>query len=190
MKYASIVVDPPWDYRNKWLGRGTDKQYTGKKAGTPRGAAANYQTLSLARLSKLPVADWAADDCHLYLWTTNAFIFAAGELMAAWGFEYKTKLTWMKPGIGMGMFFRNNTEDVLFGVRGRLPTLRKDMPTGYRWPRGRHSEKPAAFYDLVMKASPGPRLDVFARRQRFYWDAWGNEVSSPEGLPTPAEVFG
>jgi N6-adenosine-specific RNA methylase IME4 len=121
---------------------------------------------------------------------TNAFICEAHELALAWGFEPKTVLTWVKPGIGMGFYFRNNTEHVLFAVRGGLKGLRRDLPTGFNWPRGRHSEKPAAFYDMVETMSPGPRLDVFARAKRFGWDVYGNEVYSDIPLDTPAEAVG
>ena len=109
----------------------------------------------------------------------------AHDLAATWGFVPKTILTWIKPRLGMGHYFRNNTEHVVFAVKGSLRTLRKDCRTAFEAQQGRHSEKPAAFYDMVESMSPGPYLDVFARKQRFGWDAWGAEVYTPEGLPEP-----
>jgi N6-adenosine-specific RNA methylase IME4 len=102
--------------------------------------------------------------------------------MEAWGFDYKTKITWCKTQIGAGRYYRNTTEDALFAVKGRLLCLRADMPTHFVAPRTRHSQKPDAFYDIVESMSPGPYLDVFARRQRFGWDVFGDEVYSAEGL--------
>ena len=147
------------------------------KAGE-RGAAAQYDCMTLDQIAALPVADWAEDNAHLYLWVTNAFIEAGFNLMREWGFTYKTMITWRKNQIGMGLYFRNSTEHVLFGVRGKLKLQRRDLRTDFEAPRRRHSEKPDAFYDLVEAASPGPYIEIFARRQRFNWDVAGNEVYS------------
>ena len=176
-KYRTIVVDPPWAYGQKWSG-GRELSSRFFKGGTDRGAACMYDVMDQAAMLALPVGEWVEDDAHMYLWTTNAFMLDAHELMAAWGFKYKTMLTWVKNQIGMGMYFRNTTEHVLFGVRGRLKVQRKDLLTHFNAPRGRHSEKPQAFYDMVEIASPGPYLDVFARKQRMGWDVAGNEVYS------------
>ena len=143
-----------------------------------RGAAAQYDCMTLDQIAALPVADWAEDNAHLYLWVTNAFIEAGFNLMREWGFTYKTMITWRKNQIGMGLYFRNSTEHVLFGVRGKLKLQRRDLRTDFEAPRRRHSEKPDAFYDLVEAASPGPYIEIFARRQRFNWDVAGNEVYS------------
>lgn len=133
----------------------------------------------------MPIGLWAAEQSHLFLWVTNAFIADGLELVKVWGFNYKTLVTWVKgrlengrlvAHIGTGNYFRNNTEHVLFGVRGSLPVLNHDMPTAFIAPRGEHSEKPAKFYDLVQHISPGPYLDVFARSQRFAFDTWGDEA--------------
>lgn len=175
--YRTIVVDPPWAYSQKWSG-GKELSSRFFKGGTDRGAACKYDVMDQVAMLALPVGEWAAVDAHMYLWTTNAFMLDAYELMAAWGFAYKTTITWVKNQIGMGMYFRNTTEHVLFGVKGSLKCLRRDVPTHLNAPRGRHSEKPAAFYDMVETMSPGPYLDVFARRHRFNWDVYGNEVYS------------
>ena len=126
----------------------------------------------------------AEDDAHLYLWTTNAFMVEAHDLARAWGFKQKTVLTWTKTyqnnpaqvSMKTGYYFRGATEHCLFCVRGSLKLQTAEaLPTAYLWPRLPHSVKPDAFYDLVEKASPGPYLELFARRARFGWDYWGNE---------------
>lgn len=157
-EFSVIVMDPPWRYDNV----------------ATRGAAEDhYPTMSLEDLASLQLP--AAENAHLYLWVTNSFMRQGFDLMDAWGFTYKTCLTWVKPQIGMGNYFRNNTEHVLFGVKGRLPTLRNNCPTWFQADRTRHSAKPESFYDLVESSSPGPYMEMFARRRRFGWHTWGNE---------------
>lgn len=165
-EFTTIVADPPWNYRDN-LGDG------------PRGAAAHYPCLSVESLAQLPVSSCAAPAAHLYLWATNAFLVEAHGLMAAWGFKYRTLLTWVKPTIGLGHYFRNTTEHVLFGVRGKLPLLRRDLRTDFAAPKRGHSVKPDEFFSLVEHASPGPYLELFARRPRPGWTVWGNESEGP-----------
>lgn len=157
--FATIVIDPPWRYDNV----------------ATRGAAEDhYPTMSLDELAHLDIP--AADPCHVYLWATNAFLRDAFDLLDQWAFEYKAALTWCKPQIGTGNYFRNATEHVLFALRGRLPTQANDVPTWFVADRTRHSAKPERFYDLVERSSPGPYLDMFARRRRLGWHTWGNEA--------------
>lgn len=187
-RYRTIVVDPPWSYTQHWKrsdqwrslsGRMFKRGgHNGKYGAGARGAAAQYDCMPLDAISALGVGDWADVDAHLYVWTTNAFLRDTFPIIEAWGFSYKTMITWVKNQIGMGLYFRNSTEHVLFAVRGRLKPLRRDVRTDFAAPRGRHSEKPAAFYDMVESMSPGPYLDVFARKKRFGWDVYGNEVYS------------
>ncbi len=178
--YKTIVVDPPWKYRDTLQGL----------AG--QGAEQHYRTLDaegITELGQRAWAKWAADDSHLYVWTTNAFMVEAHEMARAWGFTPKTILTWVKTGaLGLGRYFRNNTEHVVFAVRGKLMLDSHSLETAFFGQRRRHSEKPGGFYDLAEMASPAPRIDVFARAQRFGWDAWGDEVFTPEGLPSPTEL--
>ena len=164
-RYRTIVADPPWRYSN----RGT------------RGAAEDhYPTMTLEQLGRIiPPAE---ENAHLYLWTTNGFIYDAFTVMKTWGFAYKTLLTWVKPQIGMGNYFRNNTEHVLFGIRGKMPTLRRDCPTAFTAKRTEHSRKPDLFYDLVESMSPGPYIELFARRVRLGWEGWGNEWYDLNGI--------
>lgn len=162
--YSTLVIDPPWQYDN----RGT------------RGAANDhYHTMTRDELVALDVP--AADEAHLYLWTTNAFLRDAFDLVDAWQFDYKATLVWVKPQMGMGNYFRISHEMVLFGVRGGLKTRRKDALSWFQAPRGKHSAKPDAFYDLVESCSPGPYMDMFNRDgsklfRRPGWDGWGDEA--------------
>jgi len=157
--HGAIVIDPPWRYDNV----------------ATRGAAEDhYPTMSLDELAALDLP--AAGDAHLYLWVTAAFIRPGFDLLDAWGFTYKTTLTWCKPSIGMGNYFRVNTEHVLFAVRGRAPTRSNDVGTWFEAARGRHSSKPGRLYDIVQDSSPGPWLEMFARTRRMGWHVWGNEA--------------
>ncbi len=156
-KFRTIVIDPGW-------------RFPGQHRGRP-----DYATMSHEQLLDLPVSKWAVDNCHLYLWSTNATLPQALELMSHWGFEYKNILTWMKPGLGLGAYFRTTTENCLFGVRGSLLTRPPhDIPTHFEARKARHSEKPEDFYELVARASYAPRLDVFARKKRDGWTCFGN----------------
>lgn len=193
-KYKTIVVDPPWRYDQTW---GSTKPFLfyGTRGRAPRGAAGNYNVIDSERIADLPLGDWADEQAHLYVWTTNSFMRDAYPLIDAWGFVPKTIITWVKhredqAWLGMGTYYRNATEHAIFCVRGGLKVARKDCSTYFYAGRGGHSEKPQAFYDMVETMSPGPYLDVFARKQRFGWDVWGNEVYCAEGLPTPEQVFG
>jgi N6-adenosine-specific RNA methylase IME4 len=158
-KYKTIVIDPPWDY--EWL----------SLAGR---AAPGYATMTHDELLALPVESWADDDAHIYIWTTNNFIARACDLMVAWGFQHKTVLTWVKPRIGLGSYFRNSTEHVLFGMRGELKTRSDSIATHFEAPVGEHSVKPDIFYSLVEKASYPTYLEAFCRTPREGWSAWGN----------------
>lgn len=146
-----------------------------------------YPVMSMESLKALKVQ--SSENAHLYLWATNAFMVEAHELARAWGFKPKTILTWVKVhnndrsrvSMKTGYYFRGATEHVVFATKGslRLQDTSIGLPTAYLWPRiGQHSRKPDAFYDLVEHASPGPYLELFARRTRPGWDVWGNEVDS------------
>ena len=157
--FTTIVIDPPWRYDNS----------------ATRGAAEDhYGTMTQTDLLAMELP--AADDAHFYCWVTNSFIEDGFQLVKAWGFNYKTCLTWCKPQIGMGNYFRSTTEHVLFATRGKQPTLTNNTPTHFVADRKRHSQKPELFYDIVEASSPGPYLEMFARRRRFGWHVWGNEA--------------
>jgi N6-adenosine-specific RNA methylase IME4 len=169
VRYRTIVADPPWAYRSKPQSGKADR----------RAAAVDfYPTMSLREIAALPVAELADENAHLYVWTTNQHMVEAHEVVAAWGFTYKTMITWDKTGpLGLGRWFRGRTEHVLFGVRGVLPIPPESRQQNIFHATNRaHSAKPDAFFDLVESVSPGPYLELFARRQRLGWDTWGNEA--------------
>lgn len=173
MTFATIVADPPWApaLGGSWGARG-DK-------GRPQRF---YDTMPLEQIKAIAVP--AASQAHLYLWAIAAHVDWGYDVARAWGFEPVITWTWKKPGLGVGRF-RCNTEHVIvarrgsrhgnpFGQGGR--SQQATAGTLFEWPRGRHSEKPEPFYDLVETLSPGPRLEMFARRERPGWERWGNEV--------------
>jgi N6-adenosine-specific RNA methylase IME4 len=183
-KYRTIVADPPWDYREH-------------RGDGPKGAGAQYPCMKADELLALPVGQWAEENSHLYLWVTNAFVVQAHQIAKAWGFEPRTIITWVKgrfvagrlvQHIGLGSHFRTSTEHIVFCVRGKLEPYNRDIPTAFIAPRTSHSEKPQTFYDLVEHVSPGPYLDVFARKQRFNWDTFGDEAFN-FGTTNPAEDY-
>jgi N6-adenosine-specific RNA methylase IME4 len=185
-KYRTIVADPPWDYRGAGVGN-----FSGKGAGD------KYPCMSVEQIMQLPVGAWAADDSTLWLWTTNSFLEQAYKIVRAWGFEARAPMTWVKGRIeggrliqhvGLGYLLRNSTEHALVATRGKPTTKNHDQPTAFIAPRGEHSEKPAAFYDIVEHVSMGPYLDVFARAQRFNWDTFGDEAFN-FGTTQPPSAF-
>ena len=181
-KYRTIVADPPWRIE---MGPTLTKKHVK--------AALEYPTMTQQELLQLPVGLWAQEKAHLYLWTTNAMLGDALSLAKAWGFKFSTLITWLKRRDerdrwqGLGRYYRVTTEHIVFAVRSGLDVLNKDQPNiletmgidndglAFYAARGGHSEKPAAFYDMVERMSPGPYLDVFARKQRFNWDTFGDE---------------
>lgn len=174
-RYGTIVADPPWPL----TGRGRQTWRTGLPSGVQR--TMPYPTMTVAAISALEVEQYADEIAHLYLWTTQRFLREAYGVVEAWGFRPSaTILTWCKAphGVGMGRLFGSATEFILFGWRGEAPSkgpLLVDR-NWFTWKRGAHSQKPEAFYDLVERASPPPRLELFARRNRLGWDTWGNEA--------------
>jgi N6-adenosine-specific RNA methylase IME4 len=167
-KYATIVIDPPWD----WGDEG-DQDQLGR-------ARPDYSTMSIEQLERLDVGGLADDDCHIYLWITNRSLPKGFRLLEAWGFRYITAITWVKPHFGMGNYFRGQTEHVLFGVKGSQPLKRKDAGTVFQADRGPagHSSKPPAFLELVESCSPGPFLEMFSRSARPGWVAWGENTNA------------
>lgn len=186
-KYATILADPPWRFTNR----------TGKMAPEHK-RLSRYPTMSTEQIGELPIPQLALPKSHLYLWVPNALILEGMEIMKRWGFTYKTNLVWYKvrkdggpDGRGVGFYFRNVTELVLFGVRGSMRTL----PPGRRevnillTRKREHSRKPDELYDVIERCSPGPYLELFARHSRARWHQWGNEIknSGPldDGRETP-----
>lgn len=164
--YATIVADPPWHYA-----RGGP--YTGAWASGPR--VPPYSAMSIEQIRALPVRDLAAPDSHLYLWTTNRYWRDAAAIAESWGFTLSQVLTWCKApkGVGPGGAFTTTTEFILFARRGFPPCAQRVDRSWWDWPRGEHSVKPPAFFDLVERVSPGPYCELFARQPRLGWDSWG-----------------
>jgi N6-adenosine-specific RNA methylase IME4 len=178
-KYRTIVADPPWvkpdtGARTHTHNGGWDKgpnPMTGKASVTP------YPQMDIADIAALPVAGLAEPDAHLYLWTFGPYIPDAYWIVEAWGFKPSALLTGCKEpmGLGFGGAFVPTTEHVLFARRGKDIRKARSDSTWFRFKRGEHSAKPEAFLDLVETVSPGPYLELFARRNRLGWDTWGNE---------------
>lgn len=176
-KYKTIYADPPWQFSNR----------TGKMA--PEHKRLNrYSTMKLEDIMKLPVSSVADEKSHLYLWIPNALLPSGLEVMKAWGFEYKTNIIWekvrkdgMPDGRGVGFYFRNVTEILLFGVKGdKNRTLQpgRSQVNLLRSIKREHSRKPDEFVSLIERCSPGPYLELFARGDRENWDMWGNQATA------------
>lgn len=188
-RYATIVADPPWD-----VGAGRALvgyvMRDGKQLWNPESQQSRklaYPSMTVAEIAAMRVADVAAKDAHLYLWTTNGYLPHAFDVAAAWGFKYSTLLTWAKNpmGGGLGGAYGISSEHILFCRRGSLKAKCRQRGTWFNWKRPydergkpRHSGKPSAFTDMVERVSPGPYLELFARNNRLGWDAWGNECLS------------
>ena len=169
-RYRTIVADPPWPY-------------SGMSAPWRSGVKDHYRLMTLADIKELPVNELADSNAHLYLWAVLPMMAEAYEVIAAWGFKQSTVLTWCKRGPGLGGGFRGNTEHLLVARRGNQPFLSVGDGTWFVASRAAHSQKPELFMDLVERMSPGPYLELFARRNRLGWDTWGNEAIQHVELP-------
>lgn len=172
-KYRVIYADPPWP------------EYGGGKI--KRGADHHYPLMSVSEIARLGqfLLPYIADDgCHLYLWVTNTHLESGLLVMDAWGFRYKTTVTWVKDRFGLGQYYRGQTEHCLFGVRGHLAYRttehgkRSQGVTAIHAPRHAHSVKPDEMRLMIERVSHAPRLELFARRKVAGWSAWGNQVQS------------
>ncbi len=177
-KYGAILVDPPWRFKNR----------TGK-VGPEHKRLHRYRTMSFEEIAGLPIDDLVLPQSHLYLWCPNALLFEALTIMKGWGFKYKTNIVWYKvrkdggpDGRGVGFYFRNVTELLLFGIKGNLRTLRpgRRQVNIVIARKQEHSRKPDAVYDLIERCSPGPYLELFSRRRVPGWTQWGDELDSYE----------
>ena len=173
--FATILADPPWRFQNS----------TGKVAPEHK-RLARYSTMDLAEICALPVRDVTAETAHLYLWVPNALLPEGLDVLRAWGFQYKSNIIWHKvrkdggsDGRGVGFYFRNVTEVLLFGVRGKnartLPPGRSQVNM-LQTRKREHSRKPDEQYELIQSCSPGPYLEMFARGERKGWTVWGNQA--------------
>lgn len=175
-KFKTILADPPWQFQNR----------TGKVA--PEHKRLNrYPTMKIEDIKKMPVADVCDEKAHLYLWVPNALLPDGLEVLKAWGFEYKTNIIWekvrkdgMPDGRGVGFYFRNVTEILLFGVKGdnnRTLAPARTQVNLIRSMKREHSRKPDEIYPVIESCSPGPYLEMFARGHRDNWALWGNQAN-------------
>lgn len=161
-RFGTIYGDPPWLYDNQ---------------GTRAATGNHYDGLTVEQLCALPVRQLAADDAHLHLWTTNAFLFDCPKLFEAWGFEFRSSFVWIKPEMGIGNYWRNSHEILLTAIRGNAKRFSdKSLKSWIECSRGRHSEKPQRVRNFIERASPGPRLELFGRAPADGWAVWGNQI--------------
>lgn len=185
--FSCVYADPPWRFSNR----------TGKVAPEHR-RLDRYDTMTTADITALPVADVVADNAHLYLWVPNALLPEGLAVMQGWGFRYVSNVVWAKrrkdggpDGRGVGFYFRNVTELILFGVRGSMRTLppARRQVNMIETIKREHSRKPDEAYELIEECSPGPYLEMFARYPREGWTVWGAEAAEetvPRGRQFPA----
>jgi N6-adenosine-specific RNA methylase IME4 len=160
--YRTILADPPWSTN---------------QTGT-RGAIRHYPLMRLPEIYALPVSQLTTDNAHLWLRVTDSNISEGMAVMEAWGFSYRSCLTWIKPRLGLGNYLRNQTEQLLFGIRGRAPIQFRSQGSWFYASVQEHSHKPEEQFAIIERCSPGPYVELFARRRRPGWHAWGNQIDS------------
>ena len=173
-KYGTILLDPPWDIQQK-----------GKNS---RGAERHYNLMSLEQIKGLPISDLAEENAHVWLWVTNASMEFGYSLLRHWGFIPRSIFTWIKPRMGLGVYLRNASESCLLGTRGKAPIRFKAQMNWGFFPLQKHSHKPEELYSVIFRCSPGPYLEMFARRKHPNFDSWGDEIESDviiDGYPVP-----
>lgn len=168
-KYGAAIIDPPWDVNQKG-------NY---------GANQHYDLMTLSQIYNMPIGDLMLDNAHLYLWATNSTLEESYKIVRHWGFEPKNTIIWIKAtaALPLGYWFRNCVEYVVFAVRGHSERKVKNQPNIIYAPTQDHSHKPEEFYSIVRRVSPGPYLELFARRPEPDFDAWGNEIASDIVIP-------
>jgi N6-adenosine-specific RNA methylase IME4 len=176
-KYPVILADPPWKY-----------EVYDEDSGSERAAANHYPVMELDEICVLPVGEMVTSDAVLFLWATVPCLQQAFQVLAAWGFEYVSNYVWTKDKMGNGHWNRNQHEHLLIGRRGNFPTPKPaDRPSSViQAPRREHRRKPDEVYSIIERAYPElPKIELFARRARAGWDAWGNQAQAPDDLSIP-----
>jgi len=166
-EYQTVLIDPPWDIQQKGA----------------RGALIHYNLMTLDQIKSMPIGDLVTSNAHCWLWVTNATLRQGFDVLEAWGFTTRSVFSWIKPRMGLGVYLRNATEHILLGTRGKAPVLFNAQPNWGFYPRQDHSHKPEEQYAVIERVSPGPYLELFARRRQLGWDAWGNEIESDVRIP-------
>lgn len=173
IRFGCIYADPPWQYGNQGTRAATDN---------------HYGTMTLEAIASLPVGKLAAPRSHLHLWTTDSFLEPAIELLTGWGFERRQTFVWVKPQLGIGNYWRSSHEYMLLGIRGGLTFPPSNVKSWGQWDRTEHSEKPEGVRSLIEQMSPGPRLEMFARKTAPGWTSWGNQIRQSMFGPAAVEV--
>jgi N6-adenosine-specific RNA methylase IME4 len=165
-RFSTIYADPPWKYDNQGTWAATNN---------------HYPTMTVEQIAAEPVADLAADNCHLHLWTTNGFLPAAFPIIEAWGFTYKSMFVWVKPTLGIGNYWRCSHEILLFACKGHLPFRDQGQRSWIELDRQGHSQKPEEIRTLVEKVSTGPYLELFGRavQENPAWTVFGYQLDRP-----------
>ena len=176
-RFRTILVDAPTDIHQ----------------GGNYGAHKHYPLMSMDELKAMPIADLAENDGHLWLWSTNAALEQSFDLARSWGYEPRSVMTWVKPRLGLGVYLRNASEHLILATRGKAPVQFKSQPTWMFAPLRDHSHKPEEQFAIIERVSPGPYLELFARRRppsNRDWSVWGNEIDSDisiSGYPVPSD---
>lgn len=176
MKYQVIYADPPWSYSNKKTG-----------GNMISGAGCHYKTMYLEDIKAMPVQDLCEKDSVLFLWAVNPMLPDAIDVMKSWGFKYKTTITWRKVmSLGMGFWWRGQTEFLLFGTRGKVKAFRMQEANILQIKVGKHSSKPHEFRQMIERATKDMpnKLELFARSKWPGWHVFGNEVENSIQLVT------
>lgn len=179
MRYRAIVIDPPWQQE-------TITGFT--KTRNKRPKVLPYPTMSLEQIASLPIPELAADNAHLWLWTTNRFLPDGFDLMKQWGFKYMLPVHWIKPS-GLGAWWVHRSQTLLFGYRGKLEMKSKFHPNLLHASARRHSEKPSCSYDLIEAVSHEPYLELFARRARPGWSVLGDGIDGRDIFASTTDLI-
>jgi len=171
-KFACIISDPPYELNQ----RGN------------YGAHKHYNVESIERIKSMPISDLCEENAHFWLWIPTNLLEYGYQILRSYGFTPRSLFSWVKPRMGLGVYLRNATEHVIFGTRGKAPVKFKGQPNWGFFPLQDHSHKPEEFHKIVERVSPGPYLELFARRKFPGWSVWGNQVESDievPGFPVP-----
>lgn len=193
-RYGTIYADPPWRYNNQATRASTERHY--QAVSDINGLQIQPASgMTVEQICALPIPHLAADDAHLHLWTTNAFLFECPRVFDSWGFEFRSSFVWVKDRIGIGNYWRNSHEILLTAIRGEAKRFADhSLQSWLKCDRGRHSAKPEHVRHYIERASPAPRLELFGRRSAIGWTVFGNEVEhdllSLGSVSFEAEVYG
>lgn len=168
-KFKTILADPPWS-----------KFQSGK-----RGAIQHYDLMPLARIKAMPIADLCEENAHLYLWVPNGLLQQGLDVVAAWGFTYRSDMVWCKPRLGLGNYIRTAHETLLFATHGKSPVNFHSQGSWLTAPVQKHSQKPEEQYAIIKRLSNGPYLELFARHREPGWDCWGFEAPGGSDIVIP-----